>query len=229
MCIRDRSNIGFFPSSGHGNIFNERINYFHKPQVNLSHFWSPNDKLTVSNVAYLSIGHGGGTALRNSIGRDPSTGLLNPSTTYTANSTSIQSIYSTTEHAATNYLRSANNDHFWYGLISSWNYKVNKNLTTLFGLDARSYKGSHYQSVYNLMGADYAVDASNTNQPVGSYVGDPNLQSSIKREGDKVGYYNDAKVYWGGLFAQAEYKRISGQRFLPYLFRKPVINELITF
>ena len=208
------SNIGFFPKTEHGNVFNERVNYFHKPQFNFTHFWSPNDKLTVSNVVYLSIGHGGGTSLRSPVGRDNSTGLLSPQGTYDYNSTNFQSQYSATENASNNYLKSANNDHIWYGIISSWNYKANKNLSTLFGIDARSYKGTHYQSVYNLMGGDYSLDGSDLNQPIGSYQGDPNSKYAMKREGDKIGYYNDAKVYWGGLFAQAEYKKNKWTTFL---------------
>jgi iron complex outermembrane recepter protein len=202
--------INFFPKSKHGPEFNERVNYFHKPQFNLSHFWTPNEKLTVSTVIYLSVGHGGGTALKNTSGvaKDSATGMLDVQKAYDANRKAYSTTYSTTEHSSNNYLRTNNNDHIWYGIINSWNYKVNKNLNTLFGIDARSYKGSHYQSVYNLMGGDYAPDngISDKNQPKGIYAGDPNFQYALKRVGDKVGFYNDAKVYWGGLFAQAEYK-----------------------
>jgi len=208
--------IGFISKPKQGDVFNERVNYFHKPQFNLSHFWTPTEKLTVSTVVYLSVGHGGGTALRNAVPKDTTNGSLSVQSTYDYNSSSssINNTYSTTEHAASNYLRSANNDHIWYGLISSWNYKVNQKVSTLFGIDTRSYKGTHYQSVYNLMGADYTIDNSNKNQPVGSFPGDPRLQNSVKHIGDKIGYYNDAKVYWGGLFAQAEYKKDKWSTFL---------------
>lgn len=208
--------INFFPKSKHGNVFNERVNFFHKPQFNFSHFWSPTEKLSVSTILYLSVGHGGGTALKvGGILKDTATGTLNAQSIYDYNATSISGSYSTTEHSSSNYLRAANNDHIWYGVISSWNYKVNKNLSTLFGFDARSYKGTHYQTVYNLMNGDYAIENpsygpgptytvkfGDANQPTG--VG--NTQYGMKRVGDKVSYYNDAKVMWGGLFAQAEYK-----------------------
>ena len=217
--------IGFFPKSKHGNVFNERVNYFHKPQFNLSHFWSPNDNLTVSTILYLSIGHGGGTALKvGGINRDSVNGQEDAQYYYNTNRTNSPNLnYSSTEHPSNNYLRSANNDHFWYGVISSWNYKVNKNVSTLFGIDARSYKGTHYQTVYNLMGGDYAIENPNygpaptytvksgdANQPTG--IG--NTQHGIKRLGDKVSYYNDSKVTWGGLFAQAEYKKNKWSTFI---------------
>ena len=58
----------------------------------------------------------------------------------------------------------------------------------------RYYKGEHYREVYDLLGADYAIDASN------------GLQSSeVKRVGDKVGYNNDGIVKWSGVFSQMEY------------------------
>ena len=201
--------ISFFPKSKQGAVFNERVNYFHKPQYNLSHFWTPNEKLTASTVVYLSVGHGGGTALKNSVPKDSTNGLLSVQSTYDHNSSpsAINPTYSATEHGASNYLYSANNNHIWYGALTSWNYKVNQNLSTLFGIDARSYVGSHYQSIYNLMGADYALDFSDKNQPVGTYPHDPNLQYSLKHMGDKIGYYNKDKVDWGGAFAQAEYKK----------------------
>jgi iron complex outermembrane receptor protein len=193
-----------------GDVFNEKINYFHKPQFNLTHLWTPNDRLNVSTVLYLSVGHGGGTAMKNTAGRDSTNGQLDIQSIYDHNSTTYSPSYSTTEFASSNYLRSAHNDHIWYGVLSSWNYKVNKNISTLFGVDARYYKGSHYQSVYNLIGGDYAIDNSDKNQPVGF----GNTQYSIKKVGDKVSYYNDSKVMWGGLFGQAEYKKDKWSTFV---------------
>ena len=42
---------------------NSKKNYFHKPQFSLRDFWAVNDKLYISNIAYASIGNGGGTNL----------------------------------------------------------------------------------------------------------------------------------------------------------------------
>ncbi|MBK7183311.1 MAG: hypothetical protein IPH89_10430 [Bacteroidetes bacterium] len=197
------------PPIGNDNQFNDRVNYYHKPQFNLAHFWTPNERLSVSTIAYLSLGKGGGTGLKNAIGKNPTTGQLNVQSVYDGNINATPSIYySATEHPATNFLRASNNDHIWYGLLSSWNLKVNKNISTLFGVDARYYKGTHYQSVYDLMGADYTLDQlSDKNQVNGAYIGDPNFQNAVRRVGDKISYYNDAKVMWGGLFGQVEYKK----------------------
>ena len=211
-----QNRVGFFTKPGSGNQFNNYVNYFDKPLFNLSHFWSPNDKLTVSTIAYLSIGKGGETALKNTASNyQNTTGQLNVQTFYDANTISTpQTQYSSTLHPANNYLRTNHNEHFWYGAISSWNYKVNKNLSTLIGIDGRYYQGSHFQTVYNLMGSDYVLDFKDYNQPKNTYQGDPNAQYSMKYIGDKVNYYNDSKVYWGGLFAQAEYKKEKWKAFI---------------
>ncbi|MDR0803052.1 TonB-dependent receptor plug domain-containing protein [Fluviicola sp.] len=193
-----------------GDVFNEKVNYFHKPQFNLSHSWNPNDKFNWTTIAYLSVGKGGGTSMKNTPARDTTTGLYEFQKIYDQNSTSISSLYSTTEHSSSNYLRSANNDHKWVGVITSVSYKVNKRISTLFGLDARYYRGSHYQTVYDLMGGDYAIDNSDKNQPKGL----GNLGYAMKRVDDKVSYYNDAIVMWGGAFGQVEYKKDKWSTFL---------------
>lgn len=203
---RYNPNYGFV----NGEVFNEKVNYFHKPQFNLSHSWNPNNKFNWTTIAYLSIGKGGGTSMKNTPARDTVSGLYNLQGIYDQNSTSFSNLYSTTEHSSSNYLRSANNDHKWVGLISSVSYKIGERISTLFGIDARYYRGSHYQTVYDLMGGDYAIDNSDKNQPKGL----ANLSYAMKRKGDKVAYYNDAIVMWGGAFAQIEYKKDKWSTFL---------------
>jgi hypothetical protein len=62
--------------------------------------------------------------------------------------------------------------------------------------------------VYDLMGADYAIDnSSNANQANGTFPGDPKLQNAIRRVGDTISYFNDAFVKWAGGFTQLEFKK----------------------
>ncbi len=205
--IRYNPNYGIM----NGSDFNEKVNYFHKPQFNLTHSYEPNDKINLTTVVYMSIGKGGGTSMKNQTSRDTTTGLINMQDVYDYNSTHYSNIYSTTEHVASNYIRSANNDHKWVGVLSTFNYKINKKWSSMFGIDARYYKGSHYQSIYNLMGGDYAIDNADENQPIPT---PGNTSSSMKRVGDKVSYYNDAFVKWGGVFGQVEYKKDKWSTFL---------------
>ena len=158
-------------------------------------------------ILYMSVGKGGGTGIKGTVDRD-TTGQLKFQQAYNLNTTSaINSSYSATEHPSNAYLRTSNNDHIWYGIISSWNYKIDTNFSALLGIDARYYKGTHYQSVYDLIGGDYAIDNSNKNISPGGANGK-------KGVGDKIVYYNDAIVMWGGAFAQLEYKKNKWAAFI---------------
>jgi hypothetical protein len=208
--IRYNPNYGML----NGEDFNEKINFFHKPQFNLTHSYNPNEKINLTTVAYLSIGKGGGTTMKTTLSdRDTTNGLYDIQGIYDLNKTNY-SFPSETEHVSSNYLRAANNDHKWFGLLSTFNYKLSNSLSSMFGVDARYYKGAHYQSVYDLIGGDYAIDANNENQPVG----EGNSSYYMKRVGDKIAYHNDATVKWAGFFGQIEYKKDKWSSFLTSSF-----------
>ena len=46
---------------------NRYKNYYHKPNFNFQHLWNINDKSSISNVIYYSVGRGGGTGIPGSI------------------------------------------------------------------------------------------------------------------------------------------------------------------
>ena len=173
---------------------NTKQNYYHKPQFSLRDFWTVNDKFYISNILYASIGNGGGTGLSGNTNNYDEIGQYNLQQAYNSNSNNIDALYSDTENKAGTYLRSSINNHYWYGGLSTLNYQLTDKISLSSGLDMRYYKGEHYREVYDLLGADYAIDASN------------GLQSSeVKRVGDKVGYNNDGIVKWSGVFSQMEY------------------------
>lgn len=187
-------------------VIYERLNYFHKPQITLKDFWSVNDKLSISTLAYLSIGRGGGTSAGTTTSSSLSTqtdysadGQIDFQKFYNTNrygAFSIDPFYSLTEHKSSRIIRSSINNHRWVGLLSTFNYKMNEEFTFSGGVDFRDYVGEHYREVYDLLGGDYAVD-----------IEDQNASSNVKRVGDKIGYYNEGLVRWAGLFGQAEYKK----------------------
>lgn len=189
---------------------NQDINFYNKPLANLSWFWSPTDSFSLSTVLYYSHGYGGGTNFNSSINRDTLTGQLNLDQIFASNSTAIDGLYSTTEHKSSRVLLASMNNHVWIGALSTARWNVNNNVTLTFGVDVRRYKGSHYRMVYDLLGGDYFIDAANRNQPNGM----GNLQYSMKRKGDTVGYYNDSYVNWQGLFAQTEYSKDNWSTFI---------------
>lgn len=190
---------------GKSEILTETINYYHKPQISLRDFWTVNSKLYISNVAYLSIGSGGGTGLNNSSGTPyDENGQIDFQTIYNTNAHgpfSVDGVYSTTEHKAGTIIRSSMNNHFWYGLLSTLQYNVSPRFTLSGGTDLRSYRGRHYRTVYDLIGGDYFVDINNET----TYnIYDP--QTAVRRVGDTISYNYDGLVNWTGGFGQAEYK-----------------------
>ena len=196
-----------------GEVLGDRVNFYHKPLFNLNHFWTASSKVTVSTVVYASLGKGGGTRYTNGSNntsplRDTTTGYNDVQTIYNSNSTNINNSVSTTEHRSSVYLRSQNNDHNWYGGLSTVTIKMNKAFTLTSGIDLRYYKGFHYDKIYNLIGGDYILDYSDKNE-------NPfQIKNYARRSGDKIVRNFDATVKWGGLFLQGEYKKDRLSAFL---------------
>ncbi len=199
----------YMDENGNQQTLNPNTNYYHKPQFNLSHFYSIKPKLTLSTVAYLSIGRGGGTAFNSysNFTRDSTNGQYDFTKQYANNSSVIDPIYSTTETKSNQFIRSSVNNHMWYGLMSSLDYHNEKGFSLLGGIDLRSYRGSHYQEVNNLFGGDYVISSANQLAPKPLAPGDPNFAARMQRVGDKVNYNNDGFVRWAGTFLQAEWKK----------------------
>ena len=191
--------------NGNVYILNEKVNYYHKPQFTLRDFWNINEKLYLSNIVYLSLGNGGGTSLKRSVkaaqGIDPGfitpDGQIDMQRYYDYNLDSPYSIDTDypDEIKSYQFLRSAINNHQWYGLLSTVNYTISDAFTFSGGIDLRRYRGEHYEEVYDLIGGDYTFDQSNKNQYFKTQL----------RVGDKLNYHNDGIVQWGGFFTQLEY------------------------
>ncbi len=169
----------------------ERLNYYHKPQFTLKDFWTVNKKLSISNIFYVSLGNGGGVANAGSTFPVDSEGLINYQTIYNS-----QSNFETSSRI----LRSSVNNHRWYGLLSTFDYNPNNHFNVSGGVDLRTYTGSHYREVYDLLGGKYHID----NDTQGRDLHEAN--GTHKVVGDKVDLFYDGKVNWGGGFAQVEYK-----------------------
>ena len=191
----DRWTIGASGDTLHNNeTLNTKQNYYHKPQFSLRDFWTVNENFYVSNILYASIGHGGGTGLSGNTENYDQGGQYNLQQAYNANTNNIDMLYSDSENKASTYLRSSINNHYWYGGLTTLNFQKTEEIKVSGGLDIRYYKGQHYREVYDLLGADYALDASNGLQ-----------ESEVKKVGDKLGYHNDGIVKWSGLFYQVEH------------------------
>lgn len=206
-----------------GEVFNTRKNFYHKPQFNLRHSWQVNDRIFWSNKAYLSIGSGGGTAREGQAFPTTEDGQLD----IEAGIASNQPAGLNPTGKSNTFIRASNNNHFWYGLLSTINYKLNERLTFSGGLDARNYRGDHYRSVYDLLGGVGAASENNSRI---------NQRDTLLGVGDRTQYDYSSFVRWTGLFGLLEYKQgpwsvffnastaMSGYRLEDYM--KPKIVEL---
>ena len=178
-------------------------NFYHKPLFSLRDFWSVNDKLYISNILYLSVGHGGGRSFSTTPGNDTVTWQQDLQKQYN-NNLNIAPPYFNTTNLSSNIMRNAMNNHFWLGLLSTFDYTLNKGLSFSGGLDLRTYRGEHYREIDDLFGGKYYLDKGNQNE-----------SDTVKKYvGDIIGYHNEAIIRWGGLFAQAKYKRGNLTTFL---------------
>ena len=168
-----------------GEMYNERNNFYHKPQIALNWYYSINKKAFLATSAYVSVGSGGGSGI---LGRSPvkygapedALGQRDWQYAVDINDTSTTGSYL--------IMRNSMNNHFWYGLISTLKYRFSDKAKLIAGIDARSYKGEHYREVRDLLGGSYWYDAVNNKAQVG----------------DRIAYDNDGKVTYTGAFAQLE-------------------------
>ncbi len=207
MGIRYNQHWGYRTENGKREILSERENFYTKPQLTLKDFWKVNDKLSVSNMAYFSIGRGGGTSIYNSsaVLRD-SNNLINWDLMEKENkfnslfgTPNIDPLYSPTEIKSSQLIIASINNHFWAGYLGQFNYDLSKKVELSGGIDLRYYEGRHYQVVSDLLGGDYYLD--NT---------DKNAATPMKRVGDKIAKntFNADRsglVQWTGAFGQMSY------------------------
>ncbi|MBS1571180.1 MAG: TonB-dependent receptor, partial [Bacteroidetes bacterium] len=210
-----------------GEVFSNRVNYYHKPVISLNWDWNISEKSKLNTVFYASFGRGAG--VNGNVGKagtksftDPSfktaDGQINWDAIYSANG----AINANTAAAGGTLVQAASvNSHNWFGTISSFNHKINRNLNFTLGLDARYYYGYHYQLVSSFLGANGYKD--NKNQNVGDNVVvnafEPRpswnpFGGSINNISDMIAYDNDGEVLWYGGFGQLEYTKDNFSAFV---------------
>ncbi len=220
LLISDWENMNgkyrFNPTYGfdaNGQQMTGNYNSYHKPQLSLNHFWTINDKSSLSTAVYMSIGDGGGYAWRGNnsallYGTNSATGKLN--TTYRSvdgymDYGKLQHENAINPNGSQAVITSSRNNHNWLGLISTYNTKLLKEIDFTAGLDLRYYAGKHDALLIDLVGGDFYIDPSranvknSVNASVDSYVNEK-LQV-----GDIVYRDNTGFVLQEGGFAQAEY------------------------
>ncbi len=101
-----------------------KTNKYHKPAFSLRDFWTVSDKFSISNILYLSKGHGGGTGTKSSLKLSDldENGQINWQNIYDGNKENLDTNYNS---VSGNYRIINMNDHLWYGLLSTFNYDYN--------------------------------------------------------------------------------------------------------
>ncbi|PQA94404.1 TonB-dependent receptor [Chryseobacterium shigense] len=204
-----------------GEEYSARVNYYHKPVMSLNWDWTMSENSKLNTVLYGSFGRGGGTNTTGTANgknlasfRDATTGLYNFDNVFAANQASTPDKGILIRNASIN-------SHNWFGLISSFNHKINDNMKFTTGIDARYYYGYHYQVVTDLLGGSGYLDKANKNIP-------PNLVTAVSKPeaswnpfggkiddlNNRIGYSNDGEVLWYGAFGQFEYTNDKISAFL---------------
>jgi iron complex outermembrane recepter protein len=193
--------------TGEEETLSERSNYYHKPIVNFRHFWTPTEKLSISNVLYASTGDGGGTSLQTSVLDENAQTDFNGIYYSNTNAPSIfvpvydlTYVNDTSQYKSRNFIRSQENNHFWAGIITTFKYQVNKRVDISGGFDGRYYYTDRFQIMWDLLGGDYAVPSAQGSDP-------NNPSSVVVREGDIFEYKIRTYVKQGGVFFLTEYHK----------------------
>lgn len=184
-----------------GEVFNTRQNRYHKPQITLRHSWQINSKLFLSNVAYMSIGRGGG--IRQD-GDNWGRYIMLETGTFDIDSVIRDNRvinFARQDSISERFLSIQRNEHYWYGLLSTFEYSWKPHWSISGGLDFRYYKGDHYKEVHDLLGGEYLT----FNALGGNFRIDP--QSTRAVEGDIINYNDSGFVGWGGAFGLLEYDK----------------------
>ncbi len=141
--------------------FNQTMNFFHKPHATLNWHYQINKKSSLSNVFYLSTGNGGGTSLTGfPIYSQPNVGILQLQQSLETNFINLDNRYSLSRSRSEQVLAANRNNHFWTGVLSNYEYKIDKNTVIQTGLDYRYYEGEHYQEIIHMLAGDYFVETT---------------------------------------------------------------------
>jgi len=183
----------------------ERRNYYHKPVANINWDFNISDRSQLSTVLYASWGRGGGTGNVGSRVRTAD-GYVNWNAIQNNNQNSV-------DGSATYALRASANNHAWFGIVSNYNYEISENLDWNVGFDLRSYKGTHFRQIIDLLGADYFQDNFNVRFPGGNQISavyNANPWSAVGKyadESERYAWDYDERINYSGLFSQIEYAK----------------------
>jgi len=196
-------------------------NYYNKPQLSLNHFWTIDEKSSLSSVVYASIGNGGGwggqgytSADRSnwygSTGGVPNTLFRAPDGTFDYGA--IYTLNKASEVGSKMIMSSAINNHLWVGGLSTYNTKIGQDIDFYGGVDLRYYKGTHTNKITDLYGGNFFIDATSL-RPL---LSNTDWKTKKLGVGDVVYRDYDGFVASEGVFGQAEYNKNGLSAFVSF-------------
>lgn len=231
------------PIFGYDNEGQQRTsarNQFHKPVISLNHIWQINEYSSLSSAIYVSLARGFGYSgqgrpvdISSPSGTNWRTGWYgtdgygqlnweyNGISTRRADGTfdygSIQDMNAASTTGSNMVMATSNNNHEWYGLISTYKNEVLPNrLTITAGIDMRYYIGHHFNKIVDLYSGEYFIDDS-------SRGGSSMMAENNSLAGNQEFIYQKLGVgdivyrnYYGyanqeGIYGQAEGKYVDGK------------------
>ncbi len=195
-----------------------RRNFYHKPVTNLNWDWTINEKSSLSTVVYASWGRGGGTGgygngnnyVPNGVTAD---GLVNFDALQDYNSTVNGGIGNAGSYTGSG-IRASMNNHAWYGLVTNYENELSDNLSLNFGADLRTYKGTHFRQLVNLLGLKGFNEGGISEQYADPYVVSSTFSTdpwsslfNFADEDERIAYDYDERITYAGVFGQLEYSK----------------------
>ncbi|MEP5340094.1 MAG: carboxypeptidase-like regulatory domain-containing protein [Algibacter sp.] len=196
----------FNPDWGYrnGEIENTSFNFYHKPQISLNHDWNISDDTFITTAVYASYGTGGGRRTDGSgkfTNNDYRLGDIDQPIDFDR---IVEENKANGALGSTDVFAASNNDHKWYGILSTLKTDLSDELVLSVGLDGRYYVGSHWYEITDLLGGQYYLN--------------PNSNDNNANEPLQVGdHYNrdyEGRVLRSGIFSQLEYSKDELSTFL---------------
>ena len=195
------------------------FNEYHKPQISLNHQWQIDYKSSLSTALYMSIGRGSGysgqgrTSADRNAWKGTNYGILNttfrnPDGTFAYDK--IQELNAASIDGSRMVMSKCNNNHMWYGLLSTYTNQITPSLELSAGVDVRYYIGEHNNEIIDLYDGKYFIDDNSRRNVKASdniAAADPTWQYEKLQVGDKVYRDYDGHVHQEGVFAQLEWTR----------------------
>ncbi|MDR1682188.1 MAG: TonB-dependent receptor plug domain-containing protein, partial [Candidatus Symbiothrix sp.] len=193
--LKYNKNWGYY----NGKTNNVSANFYHKPYLSATHFFSISDKASLSNTLYFSIGNGGGKWTENAGGAKITNtlnayGQIDWDAVAASNQANGQAFNIQSDYLA---------GHTWTGLKSAFDYSLSENWKLSSGLHYQYFYSWQNERITDLLGGDYWFEDYEHKSLAG--VAGRNPQKTV---GDYIRLNNGDRDNHLSLYAQADY--ISG-------------------